>query len=576
MNNIAYIHLDTRFQSTNYQYLRALQYYGFLSGGESELSLRYMNYPPLQYIFTMPFFSLFGQSQETARLSLLVFWIIFLLAMFGIGYELGGPWSGAVVMLLAASSPHVLNCSRTYFIDFPQTAMTALALYFLTKSNGYRDYKNSLFFGLAFGLSLAVKWSSLFFLLVPAFFLATPCLFKSRRSLSVIVSTIPSLLLIASGFFTYFKQVEINKDIFDPLWFSFYVIFIIMPVLIGAIIIKRLEKEWKKEKGYENSRENRIINFLRASALVVVIISIWLYWGAHGFLFKVNFDMNIIGCPMMGYIIFFINFLKSLFNFAPIFCLAGVLFLFMKKNKYSNILIILFSALGAIMVFFSLRYYITRHLLSFVIFASALGGYWVVHVGRAKPFVFAVVLIISLGSILAWTVIPGNSDFYSVIQTNSLPVNRLPFIEKLLAPTSPMKISVDKIFNEMEFTKSGQDYLMVLDSTPNRADNSLSPEAYFLTAMIMKRNIKFSMLDKVERPGSDPNIMLMEIPISTDTKILPGGVTNLVIIHRTEIDLRRKMEKVINYFSDFTYQSKKTIKIGEGISATIFKIVPRE
>lgn len=570
IQNITFICKDTRPQFTDYQYLSSVKFNDFLKGEIEEGQIRKNHYPPLQYLITQPFFVFLGISENSARLSLAIFWIIFLLSMFGIGNELAGPWSGATVMLLAASSPHVLNYSRIYFLDFPQTAITALAFYFLLKSDDFRYLRSSLLFGLVFALAMNIKWSSIFFLFLPIAWLANPIFLRSKRSLVVALRMLPLIIIYLVGSCLFYWQMLGNSEITGALWLQYYAIFTVAPCVAGHFILSRTEKQWARDDGFETSNERKAINFFRSIGVTALICSIWYFWGAPGIIRKFKVDIGREGFPFDRFLLHFETFLLSIFNFAPIFLVMGCIFFFVQKNIQRRLLILPLGIIGAFIIFSYFKYCTCRYFLSNVIFAAAIGGYWVAGLKRLRPVIFGIILALSLISILAWTVIPGNSGIYTSIRANSISLINLPYVTRFLAPSPPIAMSVELIFKEIKIPDEGFTNIYVFDPVPLRVDVSIPPEAYFNYVNMDGRKAGVMTIDNLVRV-TDPPGTYCGITSIIDT--LPQSVPYFyfVIIHSIQREPDSEIKILLREFPGKIYSSK-IVNVGNGRAATVLKL----
>jgi hypothetical protein len=124
--------------------------------------------PPLVYWVTNVFYAVFGNDLWVADLSIAVFLGILVFATYGIGKTLWSRRVGLMSALFVVTSPLFVSQFKWYMIDAPLSAMVALALYFLIKSDGFADRRSSLLFGVAFALGMLTKWPFAFFVALPA------------------------------------------------------------------------------------------------------------------------------------------------------------------------------------------------------------------------------------------------------------------------------------------------------------------------------------------------------------------------------------------------------------------------
>lgn len=116
------------------------------------------NRPPLPFLTGALFYRLFGVSTDVALMSNTVFVIILTLATYGLGRRLYNGRVGLLAAFFVSLFPILFNLSRTSYPDFALTAMVALSIYLLACSDGFRNRKFSLLFGLSLGLGMLTKW----------------------------------------------------------------------------------------------------------------------------------------------------------------------------------------------------------------------------------------------------------------------------------------------------------------------------------------------------------------------------------------------------------------------------------
>lgn len=415
--NIYFILKDTGIKASDNQIRNATVYFRHycLNQRSSEWIPLNFPYPPLLYVNAFPLFALRGISMESARLSLIIFSIIFLLSMFGIGKEMGDSFSGMAVMALAASSPHFLNLSRAFYTDMPQIAFTALSLYLLIKSNSFSDRLHSVLLGIALGLSFLSKWSTAFFMLFPVLWFYIPAVIKAKCNEARLISAgIPLTLMGSISLF--YKLLDINQPIHN--WILCYFLVVILSSVLWGLLVYLHDKRQKKDSEYKSSGNYSLINFSLMSLVFFNIASPWYIWAGrsikHKFLMDMEWQRNI---QLNNDLLF--TFLKTAFNFAPILVLIGLVFIFIKKENLVRNLIFPLSFLTAFFLMMTIGNPQFRYVFTLLIFLAVIGGFWVRYLGKAKIFVTAGLVMLSMFSILAWTIIPADNFFYSSLRVNS-------------------------------------------------------------------------------------------------------------------------------------------------------------
>ncbi len=139
-------------------------------------------YPPLAPLAASLFYFVLPSDSDTAT------WILnqlFLALLIVATYRLGSRLYSAEIGLLAAmavtSFPIITAQSRIYMLDLPITAMTALGVYALLRTEHFQDRVASILFGLIAGLATMTKWTFLFFILLPLTYALAKALMAENR-----------------------------------------------------------------------------------------------------------------------------------------------------------------------------------------------------------------------------------------------------------------------------------------------------------------------------------------------------------------------------------------------------------
>jgi 4-amino-4-deoxy-L-arabinose transferase-like glycosyltransferase len=143
----------------------------------------YLFYPPLVYWVTDVFYAVLGtEAMWVAILSNAVWIGILAFATYGLGRRLWSPRCGWLSVAFVVTAPMIVSASKEYMLDLPLTAMAALALYLLVRSDGFASRRFSLLFGLACGAGLLVKWTLPLVLALPLLHATAAALADARQN----------------------------------------------------------------------------------------------------------------------------------------------------------------------------------------------------------------------------------------------------------------------------------------------------------------------------------------------------------------------------------------------------------
>jgi len=469
--NNEYIKRDTLFPSTDSHFFRAMEYYDKFILGKGNY-LNEVAFPPATYIISQIYFKIQGPNVESARMSLQIFSVIFLLAMFGVGYELGGYWAGAAVMLLSASSPLALSLSRTYLLDFPQTATFALAFYLLLKTRGYGGRIPCILLGLALTLSFMTKWSTAFFIFVPLVWFLLPQIIRSKKSLLTFALSLAPLLVTSGGIAWFYYHQDMGKR--ASYWFIFYLGLVLLPMVINAAIMRLLEKRWKDDEDYGKSGIPAIINFAWVTIVFAVTCAPWYLWGAWRIKGKYLGDMRIPRFPVHNYEVI-LGVLKNMFNFIPILLIVCLIFIFLRRKDIYRLLVLPVGIIGALLIMMRVGLPQERYMFSLLVFAAALSGYWVGRTGWARQAISFILVLVSVISIFSWMFLPLGTSTYNHFQLGPV---------RLLAAGSP--------------TTDATDFTGVIDKISPRNDN-LGKRVIFFNFEDFNLDHEFFMIRALEK-----------------------------------------------------------------------------
>jgi len=173
--------IDTRPPSVDMgrHLMTSLNYYNlFLDHKYLSLVTAYTYYPPLVYWLTISFYALLGTSLIVSVSANVVFVAMLVFSVYGIGKYLWSNKVGLLSAIFVVFTPMLAMEFKHFELDAPLTAIVALALYLLIRSEEFTNKKYSLLFGAIFGLGMLTKWTFTFFLIAPLLFAFFKCLIK--------------------------------------------------------------------------------------------------------------------------------------------------------------------------------------------------------------------------------------------------------------------------------------------------------------------------------------------------------------------------------------------------------------
>ena len=154
-----------------WQSLRAMQ------AGHPLFSSVFSSQPPYFLASIYPFYLLFGQSIAAARVGVVVFAIIGVVAIFWLGSQLGGFWVGVIASALLVFEPNYLAQARTLESDGPAVAVSIVAVALAVAATRRTDVwrrRLAALSGVVIAYGILIKLFDVVALLPMALYLAAP------------------------------------------------------------------------------------------------------------------------------------------------------------------------------------------------------------------------------------------------------------------------------------------------------------------------------------------------------------------------------------------------------------------
>jgi len=166
--------------------------------------------PPGTYILTAPFLEIFGTNADAATAILIVFSILLLFSVYGLGKQLVSPQVGLLAAALCQVLPGLFRYRTEFVLDYPVAALVTFSFLSLTlwKQSACDATKPnrwlwSVLVGFAIGLGLMIKQTVVLFLFFPILWLFLITIWK--RKWQNLIQFIIGLLTALSICFPWYK-----------------------------------------------------------------------------------------------------------------------------------------------------------------------------------------------------------------------------------------------------------------------------------------------------------------------------------------------------------------------------------
>lgn len=177
--------------------------------------------PPMVMVFTAPFYLLFGPSRYAAQVSNIFFLAVMAFSVYFIGERLRGRMAGFAAACLLLTFPMIMGQSRIYWLDFPLTCWTALAVCLLLYSDYFKSRRFSVLFGVALGIGCLVKQTLPVFILGPFAAIAYYSLREERSRIKNLLASLGIAAAIVLSWYipnlkmklTYFMMVPADASL---------------------------------------------------------------------------------------------------------------------------------------------------------------------------------------------------------------------------------------------------------------------------------------------------------------------------------------------------------------------------
>lgn len=168
---------------------------------------------PLVYFISSIFYFFITPTQNNATLiNTCVFLVVLLVSLYKLGRFIKDEYLGILACAIILFYPVVFTQTRIYMLDFPLLSVISLNIYFILRSENFKDKKYTFLFWVSAVICVFVRINSLVFITPPFIY----CLFNAIKKKNISLKGISVILIIlaASGFIYYRALLP---HVLDPL-----------------------------------------------------------------------------------------------------------------------------------------------------------------------------------------------------------------------------------------------------------------------------------------------------------------------------------------------------------------------
>lgn len=166
----------------------------------------------LLLLTTVPFYFMFGESADVGVMANLVYVIILLASIYGIGKRMFNEKVGVLSAFIISTFPLICFLSRIYLPEIASSAICALSVYLLIRSNYFSNRKFTILFGITLGLGMLTIENVFIGVLGPLVYIASKSsLLKERgRAFNFAISILIGLGITSLWYLPSFSLVKFN------------------------------------------------------------------------------------------------------------------------------------------------------------------------------------------------------------------------------------------------------------------------------------------------------------------------------------------------------------------------------
>ncbi|MCL5035672.1 MAG: glycosyltransferase family 39 protein [Chloroflexi bacterium] len=374
-------------------------------GLKMALARRPREYPPVLYLTGSLSYLIFGTQEKLACLSVGVFSLILIFAVYGTGLALGGRGLAWMAVLITTTSPQWFTGGVTFRHEAPLTAFLALCFLFYFLSDGFRRRREAVLCGIFAGMAALSKFSFVFFLILPLLYWMETIWLAGKDGLK---GQFRRGSLIIAGFLVLAGIIAMIR-IIGPWVFRqwLYTGLVLWAIFLGALTWAVVR--WEKRLPGEDP-VNRRFNLLYAFLAFLLLgfphyaINLGEFSARAGSHLMTGAHLGGFDLPAM--LLFYLKSINDFFPGALALLVLGTILSFIPaiNEKRGETLILLLSIAGG--VFFLAAFAVLRlpyYILPALPAVALLSIFWA---GRLKPCLrgaaLALVILLSLWQLTGW------------------------------------------------------------------------------------------------------------------------------------------------------------------------------
>lgn len=179
------------------------------------VAVLYLYYPPLIYQIGLAFFVIFGASAKAAIATNIVWILILFFSVYQISWRI---YKNQLIALTAViflgASPILIGQVREFQVDLPLTAMIALSLWLILRTEQFSKLVPSILFGAIAGLSMLTKWTYAFYLLPLIIIYFGYSIIMAKKKIPVLINLIYAALvsILIAGYWYFTNRASLRAD----------------------------------------------------------------------------------------------------------------------------------------------------------------------------------------------------------------------------------------------------------------------------------------------------------------------------------------------------------------------------